>query len=214
MEQEVVSTRIANPAQAAEDLARQLKKPRSAYQAVIFMAAITYDFEELSKAIKEKFPESEVIGTSTAGEIDKNGFSNNSVVLCTMSDARTKVKGVLIENGSKYPMANKDDIEKALRYAGISCGDSSSHKSAFALAFINGVFNAEETILTTFYSIIIWERISMLGNMVFGKRKVSEWKRGEVFAFAKFMYSNLKMDMLMLDCHITHRSEKKITYEI
>ncbi len=154
MEQEVVSTRIVNPRDAAEDLVKRLKKTCSAYQAVIFLADINYDFAELSKAIKEKFPDSEVIGTSTAGEIDKNGFANNSVILCTMSDARTKVKGVLIENGSKYPMASKNDIENALRGAGISCGDPSSHKSAFALTFINGVYNAEETILTTFYSII------------------------------------------------------------
>ncbi len=154
MEQEVVSTRILNPRDAAENLVKQLKKAHSAYQAVIFLADINYDFAELSKAIKEKFPQSEVIGTSTAGEIDRNGFGNNSVVLCTMSDARTKVRGVLVKNGSKYPMSSKVDIENALRGAGISCGDPSSHRSAFALAFINGVFNAEESILTTFYSII------------------------------------------------------------
>lgn len=164
MEQEVVSTRIVNPRDAAEDLVKRLKKAHSSYQAVIFLADINYDFAELSKAIKEKFPESEVIGTSTAGEIDKNGFANNSVVMCTMSDSRTKARGVLIENGSKYPMSSKNDIEDALRGAGISCGDPSSHKSAFALAFINGVYNAEETILTTFYSIIKNDEFPLAGG--------------------------------------------------
>lgn len=164
MEQEVVSTRISDPSGAAEDLLRQLKNSPSSYQAVIFMAAIKYDFAELSAAIKEKFPESEVIGASTAGEINQQGFINDTVVLCTMSDSKTKVHGVLVENGSKYPVANKDDIEKALRNCGISCNDANSHKNSFAITFINGVYNAEETILTNFYSIIKNDKFLLAGG--------------------------------------------------
>ena len=164
MIQEVVSTKIGDAQGAADDLVRQLRGSPDSYNAVIFMAAIKYDFAALSVAIKEKFPNCEVIGASTAGEIDLNGFQNDSVVLTTMSDSRTKVKGVLVENGSKYPVANKADIEAALRSAGISCGDQSSHRSAFAIAFINGVFNAEETILSNFYSIIQNDKFALAGG--------------------------------------------------
>ena len=164
MVQEVVSTRISDAQGAADDLFRQLRGNPDSYNAVIFMAAIKYDFAALSIAIKEKFPNSEVIGASTAGEIDTNGFQNDSVVLTTMSDSRTRVKGVLVENGSKYPVGSKTDIEAALRSAGISCGDPSSHQSAFAVAFINGVFNAEETILSNFYSIIQNDKFALAGG--------------------------------------------------
>jgi len=164
MLQEVVSTKIGDAQGAADDLVRQLRSSPDSYNAVIFMAAIKYDFAELSRAIKEKFPKSEVIGASTAGEIDLNGFQNDSVVLTTMSDSRTRVKGVLVENGSKYPVANKTDIERALAGAGISCGDPSSHRSGFAIAFINGVFNAEETILSNFYSIIQNDSFPLAGG--------------------------------------------------
>ena len=164
MVQEVVSTRISDAQGAADDLFRQLRGNPDSYNAVIFMAAIKYDFAALSIAIKEKFPNSEVIGASTAGEIDTNGFQNDSVVLTTMSDSRTRVKGVLVENGSKYPVGSKTDIETALRSAGISCGDPSSHQSAFAVAFINGVFNAEETILSNFYSIIQNDKFALAGG--------------------------------------------------
>ena len=74
MIQEVVSTRISDEHEAAQDLLRQLKQSPDSYNAVIFMAAIKYDFAELSRAMKELFPNSEVIGASTAGEIDLNGF--------------------------------------------------------------------------------------------------------------------------------------------
>lgn len=157
MEQEVVSSHKANIEEAVNELCGKLKKARNEYQAVIFMAAISYDFALLSKSLKEKFPESEVIGTSTAGEISPAGFTSDSIVLTTMSfapDENTRLKGVLVENGSKYPVSSINDIKNALQDCGIRCADSSSHKNAFALAFINGVFNAEETILTTFYSVI------------------------------------------------------------
>ena len=164
MEQEVVSTKIQDPLGAADDLVRKLKHDPNAYKAVIFMAAINYDFEELSKAIKEKFPESEVIGTSTAGEIDTTGFKNDSVVLTTMSDSLTRTKGVLIEKGSRYPVAFCDDIESALSECGIRTGDSFSHKDAFGITFINGVYNAEETVLSTFYSIIKNDNFKIAGG--------------------------------------------------
>ena len=164
MTQEVVSTRISDAQGAADDLVRQLKGSPDSYNAVIFMAAIKYDFAALSVALKEKFPNSEVIGASTAGEIDLNGFQNDSVVLTTMSDSRTKVRGVLVENGSTYPVGSKANIEAALRSAGISCGDPSSHRSAFAIAFINGVFNGEETVLSNFYSIIQNDKFALAGG--------------------------------------------------
>lgn len=164
MTQEVVSTRVSDARGAADDLVHQLKQRPDSYTAVIFMAAIKYDFASLSVAIKEKFPNCEVIGASTAGEIDLNGFQNDSVVLTTMSDSRTRVKGVLVENGSKYPVVNKGDIEQALSSAGISCGDPNSHRSAFAIAFINGVFNAEETILSNLYSILQNDKFTLAGG--------------------------------------------------
>lgn len=164
MEQEVVSTRVADPQSAADDLCRQLKNSPSSYNAVIFMAAIKYDFAALSKAIKEKFPDTEVIGASTAGEIDMKGFQNDSVVLTTIKDSSTIAKGVFIDYGSKYPVSSKEDIEKALRSCGINTGDPNSHKNAFAITFINGVFNAEETILTNFYSIIKNDNFKLAGG--------------------------------------------------
>lgn len=164
MEQEVVSTRSADPRVAAKDLASKLKKSPSSYQAVIFMAAISYDFEALSVAIKEQFPNSEVIGTSTAGEISPNGFSENSIVLTTMSSPDTRVKGVLVENGSRYPISSKKDIENAIRECGIRINDPTSHRDAFAITFINGVYNGEETVLANFYAVLKNDNFMLAGG--------------------------------------------------
>ncbi|HAO30006.1 MAG TPA: hypothetical protein DCQ43_01525 [Treponema sp.] len=164
MEQEVVYTRSTDIVRAVDELCSQLKSPADSYNAVIFMAAITYDFASLSQEIKARFPNCEVIGASTAGEIATNGFMNNTVVLTTMKSTKTKVHGVLIENGSKYPMANKQDIEQALMSCGIRCNDPNSGNDAFAITFINGVYNAEETVLSTFYSIIKNDAFPLAGG--------------------------------------------------
>ena len=164
MEQEVVQTTRTDVQAAVNELCSNLKNSPDSYNAVIFYAAITYDFEAVSQAIKAKFPDSEVIGASTAGEITSKGFANNSIVLTTMSDSRTKVKGVFIDYGSKYPVAFKKDIEAALHDAGIMCADPNSHHNAFAIAYTNGVYNAEETILSNFYSIIQNDNFPLAGG--------------------------------------------------
>ena len=81
MEQEVVVSQNTNIQRAVDELCGRLKRRPSEYNAVIFMAAITYDFEELSREIKSRFPDTEVIGTSTAGEISPHGFLNDTVAL-------------------------------------------------------------------------------------------------------------------------------------
>ncbi len=167
MEQEVVVSNASDVQVAVNELMAKLKHEPSYYKAVFFMAAITYDFEALSQSIKEKFPTVDVIGTSTAGEISPAGFTNNSVVLTTMAASNVKCKAALVLNGSKYPVGSKKNIEKALADCGIRCNDPYSHKDAFAIAFINGVYNAEETILTNFYSIIKNDNF-MLGGATAG----------------------------------------------
>lgn len=164
MEQEVVTSRSQDVQLAVSELCSKLKRDLSSYNAVFFMAAINYDFASLSAALQEKFPKAQIIGSSTAGEITPQGFTENSVVLTTMYSPETRVSAVLVENGSKYPVSCKTQIEQALSNAGIRCNDRDSHKDAFAIAFINGVFNAEETILTNFYSIIKNDNFKLAGG--------------------------------------------------
>ena len=163
MEQEVVSTRTRNIDSAVNELCGKLRKNPDSYQAVIFLAAIDYDFPLLSKKIKEKFPNAEVLGTSTAGEFSDAGFTEGSIILTTMHDLSTKVKGVFIDHASKYPIAYKDDIEAALKACGINIADPNSHRDAFALEFTNAIYNAEETILSNFYAIIKNDRFPLAG---------------------------------------------------
>ena len=154
MKQEVVQTGLADVMRAADELCAKLKNPPSEYSAVIFFASSSYDFAALSSELHGRFPAAEVIGASTAGEITKQGFTKNTIVLNALSDTRTKFKGVFIDDADKFPIVHKKEICAAAEKAGVSLASSQSHRDSFAIALICGLRNAEEATLALLYSLI------------------------------------------------------------
>ena len=153
MKQEIVQTSVSDTL-AAKDLCSRLKQSPQSYSAVIFFASSSYDFALLSAELHQYFPQAEVIGTTTAGEITPAGFTTDSIVLNALSDASSRFKGVLIEDADKFPIIYKKDIEKAAGEAGISLSSPNAGKNAFAISLICGLLNAEEGLLSLMYSLI------------------------------------------------------------
>lgn len=164
MKQEVAWTNQSDVNLAVKDLVIQIKADKKEINLVLFMASSCYDFQALSVAIKTEFPESEVVGTSTSGEISSHGFTKNSIVLTTMSCTSTKVKGVLIRDTDKYPMIYKKEIINAMSACGIREDNPNSHKDAFAITFVNGLCNAEEALLALLYAVIGNDEFQILGG--------------------------------------------------
>lgn len=163
MKQQIAWTNRSSALEAVDDLMRQIGGANDNCILVMFFASVSYNFAELSNLIKAKFPKSEVVGCSTSGEISSNGFTKNGIVLTTMSDTQTRVKGVVIREGAKFPMIAKDDILGAMRSCGITPGVS-GHADSFAITFINGLCNAEECILSLLYSLIGDDGFKILGG--------------------------------------------------
>ena len=139
---------------ALEEIYSQLTNS-SMYGAVLFYASVSYDFPLLAQKLKEHFPSSEVIGTSTSGEISsKSGFTNNSIVVCGLKDNMTKFSSVLINDVDKFPIIQKNEIEDAARKVGIIINGKGYNKDSFALTFINGLCNGEEATMALLHSII------------------------------------------------------------
>ena len=163
MKQEVVVSKNPNTKQAVDELYRKLKYKETP-ALVIFLASTKYDFEVATKEIKNYFPNSEVVGTTTSGEIVKEGFTNDSIVLTTLICDKTKVKAALIKDALKFPVLEKDKILKAAAHCGINCDSSTSHKDAFAMTFINGNHNIEEMVLSLFYGVIKNDEFQVVGG--------------------------------------------------
>lgn len=154
MKQEVVQTSFLAVDRAVEDILSKLSKKPSEYDAVVFFASTSYDFVELSKEMKNVFTHAEVVGSSTFGEISPKGFTKRTLLVTALSCRKTRFSGVLIEDINKFPIIDKSKIEAAAAKCGIVINSKTSHKDAFALAFIDGISYAEETFLSLFYAII------------------------------------------------------------
>lgn len=164
MTQEVVRSSMTDVNRAVDDLCSKLNDSVSSYSAIIFFASSSYDFAALSAALYNRFPKAEVIGASTAGEITRDGFAKNSVVLNAISDSRTKFKGVFIDDADKFPIVYKKEICSAAGKIGISLDSLSSHRDSFAIALICGLRNAEEGILALLYSLICDPKFIVAGG--------------------------------------------------
>ena len=155
MTQDIAFSANKNLDAALEEVYSQFTRSTSQYQAVIFYASSIYDFEALSQKLKEHFSSSQIIGTSTAGEISSiKGFTNNSLVVCALSDNQTRFSGVLIQDVDKFPIIQKDKIEQAARDCGILLNAPGYNKDSFAITFINGLCNGEEATLSLLHSVI------------------------------------------------------------
>ena len=153
MVQEIAISSNQNLDAALKEIMSQLKGSHS-YTAVIIFASICYDFPTLAEKMQELFPRSQVLGTSTSGEITTKGFSKKSLVVTTISDSSTKVSGVVIDDTDQFPIVHKAKIEDAARKVGISLHRTGANKDCFALTFINGLCNAEESSLALLNAVI------------------------------------------------------------
>lgn len=162
MKQEIAWTNKTDVATAVNDLASQIRNKSADVNLVMFFAGSCYDFTELSKGIKELFPASEVVGCSTSGELGPNGFTKNSITLTTMSDSGVRVKGVLIPDATKYPIALKDNILAAMKSCGITPGGR--HSDSFAITFANGLCNIEEVLASLLFSVVEDDDFRVIGG--------------------------------------------------
>lgn len=162
MKQEVAWSNKSDTDAAVSELASQIRDKSSSVNLVMFFASSCYDFPKMSEAIYKLFPDSEVVGCTTSGEIGPGGFAKNTVVLTTMSDSSARVKGILIPDGNKYPITLKDDIVSAMKTCGIKPGGN--HDDSFAITFVNGLCNVEEIMGSLLYSIIDDDDFKVLGG--------------------------------------------------
>ncbi|MFC2478458.1 MAG: FIST signal transduction protein [Treponema socranskii subsp. buccale] len=202
MKQEVVSTAITGDIhEVVNSLCRALQAPFSAYSAVIFFASSIYDFSALSAEIKARFPDAEVIGTTTCGEISMKGFTNHSIVLTAVSGPEIRFSGVLLDAVNKFPIIHKKKILSAMNRCGIDANDPACHMHAFALAFVNGICQAEEALLSVFYAVVPNDKFIIAGggagdDLQFKKNYVSY--NGDVIsdgAVILFFHTSLKFDI-------------------
>lgn len=162
MKQEVAWSNRSDAKSALSDLASQINDKSARVNLVMFFAASCFDFAELSTGIKEMFPSSVVVGCTTSGEVGEKGFTKNSVLLTTMSDPGVRVRGILIPDADRYPIAMQDEIVATMQSCGIAQGGT--HPDSFAITFVDGLVNVEEIMASLLYATVQDDDFQVIGG--------------------------------------------------
>lgn len=156
-----VSTQKRVTKEAFEEVKHQLS---DSSKLILYFASTVYDFNELSCLFAQYFPRTEVVGLTTVGEINKDGFSENSLSALSFSGSEFKAQAVLMDNIEKYPILYREELIQAAERVGIDRKSRLIEKQGLGLVFPNGLIAAEERMLSIVNSIFPHEGFPLFGG--------------------------------------------------
>lgn len=131
---------------------------------MLFFASTIYDFEQLTNLFHDTYPNTEVVGVTTAGEISKAGFSDNSLSVIAWESAQFRAKGAVITEADQYPVLSRDALIETAKAVGLNPESRGCAEQGFAFLFPNGLIMAEEKVLSIVHSIFAEEGFQIFGG--------------------------------------------------
>lgn len=133
-------------------------------QLILYFSSTTQNFEQLTNLFHERYPNSEVIGLTTSGELGPSGFLENSVVATSFEGADFHARGVFIDDIVKYPIFYRDRVIQALDDVGINRNANNLSNEGIGLVFPNGIVGAEEKMLSVVNSVFAHDGFPLFGG--------------------------------------------------
>lgn len=154
-------TKLQQPERAVEELSYCLhKEPRL----LLYFASAQYDFQELTKLFSMKYPNAQIVGVTTTGEIGPQGFSEYSISAQSYSKDFGKVEAVLMTDIVKYPIFDRQKLVQAAKTVGIHVNAKAVEKEGFAFVFPVGLQAGEEKMLSVVNSIFTEDGFPVFGG--------------------------------------------------
>lgn len=147
---------------AVTEIAKQIRLPE--LKLIVFFAGKVYDFAALSRALRDSFPGVELIGCTTAGELSRQGFTENSVVALGIAADDFRPASAVIRNIHSIPMLYRREVEKTVRRSGLDPADPNCSKQGFGLLLVDGLQLAEEKVLSVVNSVIKAPAFPLIGG--------------------------------------------------
>lgn len=141
---------------------------------LLFFASTTQSFEELTALFHEAFPQSEVLGLTTVGEIGPKGISEHGVSAMSFNGNNFSAKGVMIKDIVKYPIFYRDHLIQGLKEVGIDRNSRNIENEGLGLVFPNGLLGAEEKMLSVVNSVFKQEGFPLFGGTAGDDEKFQE----------------------------------------
>lgn len=137
------ASREPDPQRAAAELAEALGADIAG---VLFFASPTYDRPSLAAALQAAFPDAEVVGCTTSGQIGPAGFQPDGITAVGFGRAQFQVEAHVIEplDAMEGPVA---EVVEAIRGARAPAG-----WKTFGLLLVDGLSMAEERLAAALYA--------------------------------------------------------------
>lgn len=104
-----------DPSVAADDLADQISLSLKSPHALIVFASSQYDYVSVLEVLTQRFPESLLIGCSSAGEFSTKGLGEGSISMFALSSDEMAFSASLAENISSRPEAAAKELLTGFR---------------------------------------------------------------------------------------------------
>ena len=155
------STTNTKPSIVIAEIAQQIHKQPAL---ILFFASTCYPFDTLTTLFKEKYPNTQIVGVTTTGEIGPNGFSENSLTVQSFSSAFGKLQAVLMQDIMKYPIFDRPKLLDAAQKIGIRVTTKAIDQEGLALVFPVGLKAGEEKMLSIVNSIFSNDGFPIFGG--------------------------------------------------
>ena len=154
-------TKTKPVARAVEELAQKLHKDPAL---LLFFASTAYSFEELTAHFVEKFPNTQIVGVTTTGEMGPQGFDEFSLSAQSYSQQFGKVNVMLMNDIVKYPIFDRQQLLSTAQSIGINTTSKSVGNEGLAFVFPVGLQAAEEKMLSVVNSIFTHDGFPIFGG--------------------------------------------------
>ncbi|TYQ16701.1 UNVERIFIED_CONTAM: hypothetical protein Cloal_3269 [Acetivibrio alkalicellulosi] len=114
---------------------------------LFYVSPNKYDFLKAAKLMKEKFPNCDVAGCTSAGELGHKGLVNNHISAMSFSSDSFEASSCLIKDVKTKALLGKSLLIKAAEKIGIT---PENEENAVAIMHIDGLSASEEKVLSVF----------------------------------------------------------------
>lgn len=160
----LIQSAISSNKNTEQAIAEVVQKMHQNPTLVLFFTSTIHHFETVTKLFHEKYPNSEVVGVTTTGEIGPEGFSESSLVAQSYSSQFGKVSAYLMDNIVKYPVFDRKNLLAAASKIGIHTSSARPQDEGVALVFPTGLGAGEEKMLSIVNSIFTNEGFPIFGG--------------------------------------------------
>lgn len=223
--QSALST-IRDTSQAFREVSVQLQADPAL---ILFFASTVHSFEQLTILFRETYPNCEVVGVTTTGEIGPQGFSDQSLSVQSFAQGFGQIEALLIDNIEKYPIFDRSKLLHSAGKLGIRVESEQINKEGLALIFPTGLVAGEEKMLSIVNSIFHYDGFPIFGGTAGDDAKfvqttvsLNGWQssKGGVVVFIKpNLDFYIQKENIFTSTGITLKitkadAEKRVVYEI